>query len=215
MSDLKFTSPSGETTIKLEGTGRLGTVAPKTQLHIKMDEPVQYETPMTENKEEIEKVKAQIKVLEKKLSFLEELEKTKSPVEEAYKDWCGQYPKLETDSKYDVTRWEGFQAGYNAAYEEKVSETAQERGERVHNEMEETIKIHDGYGVVSSSTKQQTLTDLIADWWADVFTTGVDWDGDTCIEDLVNQIEAWLPKEHDTNSYKWNECIRRIREKLR
>ena len=31
MTDLKFTSPSGETTIKLEGTGRLGTVAPKTQ----------------------------------------------------------------------------------------------------------------------------------------------------------------------------------------
>lgn len=62
---------------------------------------------------------------------------------------------------------------------------------------------------------KQTLTDLIADWWADVFTTGVDCDGDTCIEDLVNQIEEWLPKEHDTNSYKWNQCIRMIREKLR
>ena len=75
MSDLKFTSPSGETTIKVQDTGRLGTVAPKTQLHIKMDEPVKYETPMTE----IEELKAQIKVLEKKLSFLEELERTKSP----------------------------------------------------------------------------------------------------------------------------------------
>lgn len=79
MTDLKFTSPSGETTIKVEDTGRLGTVAPKTQLHIKMNEPVKYETPMTENEEEIEKVKAQIKVLEKKLSFLVELEQTKSP----------------------------------------------------------------------------------------------------------------------------------------
>ena len=77
MSDLKFTSPSGETTIKVQDTGRLGTIAPKTQLHIKMDEPVQYETPMTKSEEEIEKVKAQIKVLEKKLSFLEELKKTK------------------------------------------------------------------------------------------------------------------------------------------
>jgi hypothetical protein len=27
--------------------------------------------------------------------------------------------------------------------------------------------------------------------------------------------EEWLPTEHDTNSYKWNECIRTIREKLR
>jgi hypothetical protein len=119
MTDLKFASPSGETTIKLEGTGRLGTVAPKTQLHIKMDEPVQYETPMTE----IEEVKAQLKVLEKKLSFLEELEKTKSPVEEAFKDWMGVYPPTNpsVDNIFDI-RWRAFQMGYNAAYEEKVSE---------------------------------------------------------------------------------------------
>ena len=130
--------------------------------------------------------------------------------------------------------------GYNAAYEEKVSETAQERGERVHNEMEETIKIHDGYGVVdykptpqtpeqvadglkeafreavkqgvvSSSTKRQTLTDLIYEWWDDHFT----FQKDATMHDLVDRIELWLPKEHDTNSYKWNECIRMIREKLR
>ena len=242
MTDLKFTSPSGETTIKVEDTGRLGTVAPKTQLHIKMDEPVQYKTPMTENEEEIEKVKAQIKVLEKKLSFLEELEKTKSPAEEAYKKWWGEYPS--NTWQCDVARWEAFKMGYNAAYEEKVSETAQERGERVHNEMEETIKIHDGYGVVdykptpqtpeqvadglkeafreavkqgvvSSTIKQQTLSDLIHGWWADVFTTGVDWDGDTCIATLIDEISLWLPTEHETNSYKWNECIRTIREKLR
>ena len=41
---------------------------------------------------EIQKVKAEIKMLEKKLSFLEELEKTKSPVEEAYKDWLRNQP---------------------------------------------------------------------------------------------------------------------------
>ena len=240
MTDLKFTSPSGETTIKVQDTGRLGTVAPKTQLHIKMDEPVQYETPMTENEEEIEKVKAQIKVLQKKLSFLEELEKTKSPMEEAYKDWWGEYPTNIFNS--DDVRWMGFQAGYNAAYEEKVSETAQERGERVHNEMEETIKIHDGYGVVdykptpqtpeqvadglkeafreavkqgvvSSSTKQKTLYDVIDDWWNDIFTTG--WDDRTCINNLVDEISLWLPTEHETNSYKWNECIRTIKGNLR
>ena len=122
-------------------------------------------------------------------------------------------------------------------------ETAQERGERVHNEMEETIKIHDGYGVVDyqptpqtpeqvadglkeafreavkqgvvSSTKSKTLTDLIYDWWEDVFTTHSDWDMETSIANLVDEISLWLPTEHDTNSYKWNECIRMIREKLR
>jgi hypothetical protein len=244
MTELKFTSPSGETTIKVEGTGRLGTVAPKTKLHIKMDEPVQYETPMTENKEEIEKVKAQIKVLEKKLSFLEELEKTKSPAEEAYNEWYGEYPTNTWQG--DVNRWDAFQAGYNAAYEEK----AQERGERLHKDVERCVResvkwceehpdkdpldwlkpqtpeqVADGLkeafkeavkqGVVSSSTKSKTLTDLIYDWWEDVFTTHSDWDMETSIENLVDEISLWLPTEHDTNSYKWNECIRMIREKLR
>lgn len=69
-------------------------------------------------------------------------------------------------------------------------------------------------GVVSS-TKSKTLTDLIYDWWEDVFTTHSDWDMETSIENLVDEISLWLPTEHDTNSYKWNECIRMIREKLR
>jgi hypothetical protein len=76
---------------------------------------------MNSNKE-IELLKQEIKMLQSKLSFLEELEKTKSPVEEAYKEWWGQYPELETDSKYDYTRWKGFRAGYHFAYEEKVKE---------------------------------------------------------------------------------------------
>jgi hypothetical protein len=65
MTDLKIASPSGETTIKLEGSGRLGTVAPKTQLHIRE---------MTD----IEKTEAEIKVLQKKLELLKEIEKHKS-----------------------------------------------------------------------------------------------------------------------------------------
>ena len=76
---------------------------------------------------EIEEVKAQIKVLEKKLSFLEELEKTKSPVEEAYKDWMGVYPPTNpsVDNIFDI-RWRAFQMGYNAAYEEKVAQEPEE-----------------------------------------------------------------------------------------
>ena len=71
---------------------------------------------------DIEKTEAEIKVLQKKLELLKEIEKHKSPVEEAYKDWWGQYPELETDSEYDEMRWAGFQAGFQAAYEEKVKE---------------------------------------------------------------------------------------------
>jgi len=169
---------------------------------------------------EIEEVKAQIKVLEKKL---EELEKTKSPVEEAYKDWWGHYPETGTWDGYDEKRWQGFQAGYYVAYQEKVNETAQKRGERLHKEMEETIKIHDGYGVVdykptpqtpeqvadglkeafreavkqgvvSSVEKPQTLYDVIAQWYLDSVTDNIDLDVPTCINILLDEISLWLPK---------------------
>jgi hypothetical protein len=149
-------------------------------------------------------------------------------------------------------------------------ETAQERGERVHKEMEETIKIHDGYGVVDyqptpqtpeqvadglreafreaikngiipeikqptdelveklvskSLSKSKTLTDLIHRWWEDVFTTHSDWDMETSIEDLVDQIQLWLPKEQSAEGSQnvyvectvegFNDCLNKIRNKLR
>ena len=105
---------------------------------------------MTENEEEIEKVKAQIKVLEKKLSFLEELEKTKTPCEEAYKRVYGKYPvkevseNLTAEDNWNVISWSAFQDGYIESQKDykvgEFQETAQERGERVHKEMEELVR---------------------------------------------------------------------------
>jgi hypothetical protein len=37
---------------------------------------------------------------------------------------------------------------------------------------------------------------------------------DMCNE-IVDAVEEWMPKEHDTNSYEWNKCVRMMREKLR
>jgi len=250
----------------------------------------------------------------------EKEQRTKTtPVEEAYKDWWGQYPELETDSQYDDTRWQGFQAGYEFAY---AISTAKEVMEKVQEEQEDNEwksvalrfgeklsgYLSDGYYELSPAAwfrwavftygkeqqvkevvreskkwceehpdkdpldwvkpqtpeqtaqslkeafveaqqtenwketqklideedndknfknsldiikewreknKPQTLSDLIYDWWSDVFTTNSDWDMETSIENLVDQISLWLPTEHDTNSYKWNECIRLIRENLR
>lgn len=136
-------------------------------------------------------------------------------------------------------------------------ETAQERGERVHNEMEEVVResvkwceehpdkdpldwlkpqtpeqVADGLkeafreavkqGVVSS-TKSQTLYGLIEDWWSDVFTTSEEME--VCIDNLVNSISEWLPKEQSAagsqNAYVesavegFNDAIDKIRSKLR
>jgi len=69
---------------------------------------------------EIEKTKAEIQVLTKKLSFLEEMERHKSPAEEAFKGVYYRYPD-KLDDKYG-SAWDIFEKGYNAAKEEKVSE---------------------------------------------------------------------------------------------
>jgi hypothetical protein len=94
---------------------------------------------MNSNKE-IELLKQEIKMLKSKLSLLEELEKTKSPVEEAYKDWWGQYPELETDSEYDEMRWQGFQAGFHFAYKEKVREDDYNDKSQPRMNLEDTVE---------------------------------------------------------------------------
>ena len=73
---------------------------------------------------EIEKTKKEIEVLTAKLSFLEELKKHKSPAEEAFKRVYGHYPVIDGNDYYrwDGKIWFAFQKGYNASYEETVSE---------------------------------------------------------------------------------------------
>lgn len=226
--------------------------------------------------ETIQQLKEDIAILQEKLQKLEELEKTKTPVEECYKDWWGEYPGDENWTS-DATRWQGFQAGYNAAYEEKVAQEPEEnewksvalrfgeklsgylsdgyyelspaawfrwavftygKGQQIKNAVRESVRwceenpdkdpldclkpqtpeqVADGLkeafreavkqGVVSSVDKPPTLYDICQEWCDD--------EDNPPVSDLIAAIEQWLPKEHDTNSYKWNECIRMIREKLR
>ena len=81
---------------------------------------------------EIEKTEGEIKVLQAKLELLKAIEKHKTPVEEAYKDWMGVYPPTNpsVDNIFDI-RWRAFQMGYNAAYEEKVAQEPEEEPEEL------------------------------------------------------------------------------------
>ncbi len=216
------------------------------------------------------------------------VEEPKTPVEEAYKRWMGEYPLTgpSVDGIDDI-RWRAFQMGYNAADTQK----AQERGERVHNEMEEVVResvkwcdenpdkdpldwlkpqnpeqVADGLkeafreavkqGVVSSADKPkknrdalddmmddlvekwekdppkflkfelgQSLTDLIYDWWEDIFTVQSDMDMETSIDELVERIKQWLPKYQSAAGSQslgvedmvegFNDCLNKIKRKLR
>ena len=80
-----------------------------------------YDTKMTET---IQQLKEDIAILQEKLQKLEELQRTKSPAEEAYKGVYGWYPPTTPNvSNYEDNRWSAFQNGYNASKEEcKVEE---------------------------------------------------------------------------------------------
>ena len=67
---------------------------------------------------EIEKTEGEIKVLQAKLELLKEMEKHKTPCEEAYKEVYGWYPPTTSSvSNYEDNRWSAFQNGYNASQE--------------------------------------------------------------------------------------------------
>jgi hypothetical protein len=81
------------------------------------------------------------------------------------------------------------------------------------------------YKRVEEPKKPETLYDIIADWWDDVFAKEGD-EGDLpVIEDIVDRIETWLPKEQSAagsqNVYVectvegFNDCLNKIKRKLR
>jgi hypothetical protein len=99
---------------------------------------------------EIEKTEGEIKVLQAKLELLKEMENFKTPAEEAYKDWWGEYPPTSPDAdRRDIARWHGFQAGYYASQEPKkeqkwdvVRESVKWCEEHPDESVEEYLKPH-------------------------------------------------------------------------
>jgi hypothetical protein len=71
----------------------------------------------------------------------------------------------------------------------------------------------------------KTLETLITRWWCDVFTTREDWDMQTAIDDLIDQIQLWLPREQSHEGTQdvsvidlvdgYNDCLTKIKSKLR
>lgn len=60
------------------------------------------------------------------------------------------------------------------------------------------------------------MTKLYDTIWEIVGTkVGYGIDCDVFTDRIVDAVAEWLPKEHDTNSYKWNECLKLMKEKLR
>ena len=131
----------------------------------------------------------------------------KSPVETAYKRVFGEYPPTDPSvSNFDDNQWFAFQKGYSCGY-----------GDGLENSNEMSKK--------PVEKQSKTLTDVVYRWWDDVFAIHSDWDMETSIEDLVDQVEQWLPKPQSAagsqNVYVeflvdgFNDCLKKIKSKLR
>ena len=142
--------------------------------------------------ETIQQLKEDIAILQMKLQKLEEQQRTKTPVEECYKDWWGQYPELETDGEFDVTRWHGFRAGYHFAYEEKVVE-----------EQEDTVwkTVALRFGEKLSDVGPDGYYELSPNAWFRwaVFTYGKHQQ----IKDAVRESVKWCEENPDKDPLDW------------
>jgi hypothetical protein len=121
----------------------------------------------------------------KKGKYDDVVDEHKSPVAEAYKDWWGQYPELETDSEYDEMRWQGFQAGYEAG---QVKAVPPDEPYCPDEPLEYDEVEHD----ISENVENKTIRQVIDRWWMDTFTSKNMWSVNECIDDLADQIEFWI-----------------------
>ncbi len=187
-----------------------------------LSEPVQYETPMTE----LEDLKAQLKILEKKVALLEEIEKTPIRKMDLLKDgsvYCVDYNTV----KY-------YRMKYRHSDDWVKWWRENDKGDQLTRiDDPETFRLLEKMFAADISANPQgslkftfgpTLYDVIEDWWSDIFTTGVDGDSDTCIKDLVERIWKWMPSYQSAEGSQsvgveelvegWNDCLDKIRRKL-
>ena len=134
----------------------------------------------------------------------------KSPVEVAYKRVFGEYPPTDPSvHNFDDNQWFAFQKGYSCGY-----------GDGLENSNEISKKIVDK----PEEKQSKTLTDILYRWWDDVFTRRY-WDMETSIDDLIDQVEQFLPKQKSASSQnvlgdvdiveRFNDCLKKIKSKLR
>ena len=64
--------------------------------------------------------------------------------------------------------------------------------------------------------KPPTLTELLWEWWEDIFTRNSDLDADASIDYLVDILDRkFIPPSSDRNGYEWEKCLKVMRDKLR
>jgi len=146
---------------------------------------------------EIEKTEGEIKVLQAKLELLKEMEKRRSPAEEAFKEVYGYYPEV-----CERSVWVPFQKGYNASKEDC--------------KVEEPKPMDDVIDRLLEKYKSQKLWNMMRN------ELGYSID---CCDEIVDLVEKWLPKEQSAEGSQnafvidategFNHCLCKMKEMLR
>jgi len=167
-------------------------------------------------KSDIEKVKGEIKVLEKKLELLEEMEKyNEGSAREAFKETYGIYPTFPIDVRFGY-----FKAGYEAAQLKDVGipECPDEpyRNVKAYWDEKDNPNLQKIIDKMVEERKSQKLWNILKDKWG--------FPEDAC-GDIVEAVAEWLPKEQsasgsqntfvESNVEGYNDCLRQIKEMLR
>jgi hypothetical protein len=232
MSDLIFYT-NGEETYRISPPTP-GTKCPEMKLEIKMTETFTLELTL----DELHMLDKYVEYCEETKEFFEKLKnaypKQKSPVEEAYKDWCGEYP---SGGPSEDAKWGAFLAGYWVTQPKAVPVDEPEHYDEIEWDEKDNSKPMDE--VVNRLLEKwktdppeflkfelgKTLEDLITRWWLDTHTDYKDWDVPTCVDDLIDQIQLWLPREQSHEGTQdvsvidlvdgYNDCLTKIKSKLR
>ena len=212
MSDLIYYK-NGEETFRISPS-TVGTKCPETQLEIKMTEKFTLELTL----DELHMLDKYVEYCEETKEFFEKLKnaypKQKSPVEEAYKDWCGEYP---SGSPSEDAKWGAFLAGYQVTQPKAVPVDDPDWYDEVEWDEKDNPKPMDE--VVNRLVKKYEAQKL--------FNRLVDelgYDFDAC-NDVVDLVEDWLPKEQSAAGSQnvdtellvdgFNDCLRKMKEMLR
>ncbi len=142
------------------------------------------------------------------------VEEPKSPLEKAYKDWCGEYP---TGGPSEDAKWGAFLAGYQVTQPKAVPVDEPDWYDEVEWDEKDNPKPMDE--VVNRLVKKYEAQKL--------FNRLVDelgYDFDAC-NDVVDLVEDWLPKEQSAagsqNTFVeivvegYNDCLNEIKGMLR
>ena len=191
--------------------------------------------------EELEIIDKYIELNDDTRQLFDKIQKAypKSPVEVAYKRVFGAYPPTDPSvHNFDDNQWFAFQKGYSCGYGDglensnKISKKPVEKQSKTLTESWMNKPINELVEILNKNPPDclkfqmgKTLEDRIYKWWTTCFTTKCEWSMEECLDDLLDIIELFLPREQSHEGTQnvntifaveaHNELLQKIKSKLR